>query len=274
MSYAPQNLLDVRDYVQTQTGLSDNDLGIVGDPAHKTGYHLGKDRTTSRDYSRQLARDIAGLTNAASASDIGNFSGLVALTAFLLDWARSGRANDPATGKPLIRAINGPAADGRAYRWDSQDGWEPEIRPEGDSHETHVHIEWFRDTEFMPKVWLFQEFFEGDDMFCAYGDKGSQKVVAMQVMVVNAGQRIGTSDNPYHDVDGNYGDATAKGLGALMGDDGRNYGPWQYAALHRLNSLPGPQGEPGKDGERGPKGDPGTFEGQEFIATGKFTHAL
>lgn len=271
MSYAPQNLLDVRDYVQTQTGLSDDDLGIVGDEDHETGYHLGKDRTTSRDYSRQLARDIAGLTNAASASDIGKFARLMALTAFLLDKAKSGQAKDPATGKSLIRAINGPAADGRAYRWDSQDGWKPEIKAKGDSHETHVHIEWFRDTEFMPKVWLFRGFFEGVNMFCKLNDTGNN-VLAMQIMVCRLGGTVGGSADKYADCNGSYNVGTAAGLGRILGMPGpvNNYGPWEYSALHVMGS-PGPQGKPGPKGD---KGDPGTFEGQEFIATGKFTHAV
>lgn len=267
MSYAPQNLLDVREYIQSQTGLSDNELGIVGDEYHDNGYHLGRDRLPPNDYSNRLPRDKAGLTNAASASDIGNFSRLKDLTSFILDRCRDGRITQ-------IRAINGPHFSGRAYRWDSQSNWEPQIKPKGDSHEWHAHLEWWRDTEYQDKVWMFREFFEGtggdDAMFCRLGDK-NDKVLAMQVMVVNAGGRVGSSADPYSDCDGQFGPNTSAGLSSVVGGNGDVYGPWQYAALHRRNSQPGPQGEPGVKGEKGDKGDPGTFVGATFTAVGTFT---
>lgn len=264
MSYAPQNLLDVREYIQAHTGLSDNDLGIVGDKYHTSGYHLGRDRLPANDYSNRLPRDKAGLTNAASASDIGNFSQLRELTSFVLDRCRDGRMTQ-------IRAINGPWFDGRAYRWDSQNNWQAVIKPRGDSHETHAHLEWWRDTEHQDKTWIFREFFEGDDaMFCRLGDK-SEKVLAMQVMIVDIGGRVGTSADPYADCDGSYGPNTSAGLSAAVGGGGDYYGPWQYAALHRKHSLPGPKGDKGDPGVKGDKGDPGTFVGATFTATGTFT---
>lgn len=88
-----------------------------------------------------------------------------------------------------------------------------------------------------------------DEMFCQLGDK-NDKVTAMQALVVMKGGRVGNSANALDDVDGSYGPATAAGLGALIGGDGKVYWPFQYAALHALHSgTPGPQG---------PKGDPGT----------------
>ncbi len=53
-------------------------LGIIGDTAHATlgvSYHLGKSQLTATAYSRQLPRDAAGLTEAASAIDLGKLNG-------------------------------------------------------------------------------------------------------------------------------------------------------------------------------------------------------
>ncbi len=153
MSYPPQTLLDLRDYLRAETGLSLNELGIVGDANHTYGYHLGEDRLPKDDYSARQKRDIAGLTDAASASDIGMFDRLVALTDYLVSEGRAGRAND-------IREIIGPATNGRAYRYDSLSGWNPQLRPQGDPHEWHCHVSWFRDSEFREKVSLFERFFD------------------------------------------------------------------------------------------------------------------
>lgn len=153
MSYAPQKLLDAREYLLDKTGLPDAGIGIVGDKGHTYGYHLGKDRIRSGDYSASLSRDKAGLSNGAAALDIGNFSKLVALTAFLVAEAKAGRAPD-------IREIIGPKSDGRAYRWDFHDD-EIEKRSDGDSHEWHIHISYYRDSERRDKTDLFRKFFEG-----------------------------------------------------------------------------------------------------------------
>ena len=160
MSFAPQTLLDLRDYLQAKTGLSDNELGIVGNEDHTYGYHLGEDRLPKDDYSARTKRDLAGLTDAASASDIGMFARLVEMTLWLVDEGRAGRAPD-------IREIIGPAYDGRAYRYDSLSGWNPQQRAQGDPHEWHTHVSWYRDSEFREKVSLFKRFFDaqGDDMF-------------------------------------------------------------------------------------------------------------
>lgn len=152
MSYAPQKLLDLRNYLQDRTGLSVNALGIVGDSSHTYGYHLGEDRLPDGDYSAQTARDRAGLSDAASASDIGNFNDLVALTAYLVAEARAGRAPD-------LRAVIGPHTDGRAYRWDFEDG-SVDKRADEDSHEWHAHLSWYRDSEHREKISLFRPFFD------------------------------------------------------------------------------------------------------------------
>lgn len=156
MSYAPATLLQARAYVKAQTGLGDGALGIVGDSAHRYGYHLGRDRLPASDYSRTTARDLAGLSDAASALDVGNFGGLRALTAFMVGEARAGRLGD-------VRELIGPGSDGRAYRWEHLGGWAAVRRAAGDSHEWHLHISYYRDSEQRSKLPPFQRFFEGTE---------------------------------------------------------------------------------------------------------------
>lgn len=200
MSYAPQSLLDVREYLRSRTGLSLASLGIVGDQAHTYGYHLGRDRLPADDYSRRTARDKAGLTNAAAALDIGNFGRLRELTAHLVRWARNGRLGD-------VREIIGPGSDGRAYRWDHLSGWSAVRRAAGDSHEWHTHISFYRDSEQRSKEPPFRAFFEGssdggDDMIgLSKGDSG-QAVKGLQVILKRSGHDPGP-------VDGQYGPKTA-----------------------------------------------------------------
>jgi hypothetical protein len=159
MSFAPQTLLDARAYLQPRTRLPLASLGIVGDAAHRGGYHCGRDRLIPDDYSARTARDRAGLTDAASALDIGSFPRLRELTAFLVTEARAGRLGD-------VRELIGPGSDGRAYRWDHLAGWSAVRRVAGDSHEQHLHISYYRDSERRSKLGPFQRFFEPreDDM--------------------------------------------------------------------------------------------------------------
>jgi hypothetical protein len=164
MSFAPQTLLDARAYLQPRTGLPWVSLGIVGGAAHKGGYHCGRDRLIPDDYSARLARDRAGLTDAASALDIGWFSRLVALTAHMVGEARAGRLPD-------VRELIGPWSDGRAYRWDHQAGWSAVRRPAGDSHETHLHISYYRDSERREKITPFRRFFEPQEDDVSWTEK-------------------------------------------------------------------------------------------------------
>lgn len=156
MTFAPQRLLQLRDYLHQQTGLPFVSLGIVGDSAHRGGFHCGRDRLITNDYSNRTARDRAGLTEAASASDTGNFRGLVALTKWAVGEARAGR-------RPDTREIIGPWSDGRAYRFDHLGGWAAQLRARGDSHESHMHESWYRDSEGRDKIRFYRPFFEEDD---------------------------------------------------------------------------------------------------------------
>jgi hypothetical protein len=153
MSFAPQTLLDARAYLQPHTGLSWVALGIVGSTGHTFGYHLGRDRLSADDYSARVTRDLAGLTDAAAALDVGSFPRLRELTAYMAAEARAGRLPD-------VRELIGPGSDGRAYRWDHLAGWSPVRRAAGDSHEWHLHISYYRDSEHRSKVAPFRAFFE------------------------------------------------------------------------------------------------------------------
>lgn len=166
MSSTPRSLLDARDYLAKRTGLSTASLGIVGDGAHRTGYHLGKDRIYSSsgaggdDYSvSESSRDRTGLSDYASALDIGNFNrgghSLRSLSLWLVDQCRRGTGDT----KDIREVIYTP--DGRTVkRWDRL-----HIRNSGDdSHLFHTHISYFRDSRSRDKTGLFRRYFEGDDM--------------------------------------------------------------------------------------------------------------
>jgi len=160
---APADLLSLRATVQRLTGIGDpNSLGIVGDGLHEHtgGYHEGRDvlsaigryhpgapaGSLNEDYSVRLSRDRAGLTNNASAMDIG------------FDWPKGGNAawlrfnnllvahlhgNEPSLA--AIRATN-YSPDGRTrLRTDRENGWATENST--DTVDVHTHLEWYRDTE-------------------------------------------------------------------------------------------------------------------------------
>ena len=86
MSYNPRTLQDLGAY---WTGKGGVNLGVVGDTGHTVGYHLGRDRIYGPggqgddDYSVKHRRDMAGLSGAASAIDLGRLNGeLTELYAF------------------------------------------------------------------------------------------------------------------------------------------------------------------------------------------------
>lgn len=168
MTYAPQSLTDLMAYLGSQ-GV--RNLGIVGGPTHTYGYHLGRDRVYgtggqgANDYSVQLARDKAGLSDAASAVDLGRvngeLTGLQQLTAWL--WAEC-QAEKPDTR--TIREVLG-SADGRTVRcWVAREAGGPTMLDNcaDASHLTHTHISFFRDTEAADQRPLFRRYFEEEDM--------------------------------------------------------------------------------------------------------------
>lgn len=157
MTFAPQSLLDLRAYLKPVTGLPDNDLGIVGDKFHKGGYHHGKSMLVSNDYSARTGRDKAGLTEAASAFDLGMFPKLRELSVWCVGQCQA-RHPDTLDIREIVYTPDGKVV----WRWDREHGNEPYIS--GDpSHLTHSHFSFYRDSEFRDKRPLFRRFFEGEN---------------------------------------------------------------------------------------------------------------
>lgn len=159
MTYAPAALKAAQTYLKGKTGLPWVSLGIVGDANHRGGYHQGKPNVPSTDYSRdESPRDENGLTGAASALDIGDFSqGGKTLRGLSLWIVGQCKAGAPDT-RDIREVIYSP--DGKTVkRWDRLG-----IRSSGDSsHLTHTHISYFRDSEARDKTGLFRRFFEPED---------------------------------------------------------------------------------------------------------------
>jgi hypothetical protein len=138
-------------------------LGIVGNAAHTSGYHLGRDRIYrippgkgDADYSVRTARDKAGLTNAAAAIDIGRFPRLIGLGRHLVRECIAGRETD-------IREVIAERGDGsHIWRWDRVTG---KVTGHFDSDELphHDHVSWFRDSQGRDKRPVFRSFFELPD---------------------------------------------------------------------------------------------------------------
>lgn len=158
MSYAPRCLLDLAACWIKHGGAN---LGIVGNAAHTSGYHIGKDRLYApgglgdQDYSNLFARDRAGLTDAASALDLGPGSlDLQAFTSWLFNQCMAG-----APGTDQIREVIGSADGLQVFGWSAV--LPDQLLPDyGDSsHLWHTHISYFRDTEYLEKVSLFDRYF-------------------------------------------------------------------------------------------------------------------
>ncbi|HEX7742799.1 MAG TPA: DUF1906 domain-containing protein, partial [Sphingobium sp.] len=145
MTYAPQDLLNVRAYLAAQTGLPDVALGIVGDEAHSnSGYHIGATGVASFDYSRDEANPLSRdnpdpLTAAASAVDLGgDFPRFREITLGLVAACEGG---DPRT-RDIREIIYTP--DGVNVRRYDREG----VRDTGDSsHLAHTHVSFYRDSE-------------------------------------------------------------------------------------------------------------------------------
>jgi len=146
---APADLVQLQKAILKATGLPAAAVGIKGDKKHAdkgVSYHLGKDqiKRSKHPYSARLQRDINGLTDAASAIDIGD------------DWPRGGReawkrfnnllvaalrAGDPAL--VTIRATNFSPDGSERKRADRQKAFR--VEGSDDNVDIHTHIEWYRD---------------------------------------------------------------------------------------------------------------------------------
>ncbi|MGV9214671.1 hypothetical protein ACTFTM_22645 [Micromonospora sp. RB23] len=152
MTRAPENLLALRRLLLTHLDnapgpddLDPAEVGIVGDPAHRGGYHCGSDRVVPNDYSVvESPRDRAGLTLDAAALDVGEFDvrsagGRHTLASFSV-WCVGQCAANAADTRDIREIIYSP--DGTTVkRWDRLGK-----RTSGDSsHRWHTHFSFFRD---------------------------------------------------------------------------------------------------------------------------------
>jgi hypothetical protein len=162
MTYAPDTIKAAQAYLKAQTGLPWAALGIIGDDDHDGGYHCGWDRRDTDadgnvdDYSwEESTRDSGHKTDAASALDVGNWSGLRAFSLWLVEQCKAG-----ALGTKDIREVIYSPDGHTVKRWDRLGK-----RTSGDtSHRSHTHISYHRDAEGRDKTALFKRYFEGDDM--------------------------------------------------------------------------------------------------------------
>jgi hypothetical protein len=162
MTYEPQALSDLQEYMHIQTGLPYNALGTVPDPDHDGGYHCGwdlrhlDDKGVLHDYSwQESSRDWNHKSDACRAFDCGSFDRLREMSIWLVDQCKAG-APDTLDFREIIYTPDGV----NVLRWDRLG-----VRSSGDSsHLSHTHFSFFADAEDNDKVSPFQRFFEGGGM--------------------------------------------------------------------------------------------------------------
>lgn len=268
MTSAPNNLLAVRQLLLTHLNIDPNtnrsqdlesdEVGIVGDPAHRGGYHCGSDRVVTNDYSVvESPRDQNGLSLYSCGLDVGLFQvGTHNLPSFS-NWLVNQCANNAPDTLDIREIIYSP--DGKIVkRWDRL-----RKRSTGDSsHLYHTHISFFRDaikvgrdqTPVFNRYLTTIDQLEDDTVFCKKGDK-SEAVKALQFALDRMGFNPGV-------VDGIYGDGTSLAviaMGKFVGSgmpNGDNFDAVRYVQLQicfakKYGAGPGPQGP------QGPKGDSG-----------------
>jgi hypothetical protein len=157
MSVNPPTLVELGNYWVKQGGTN---LGVVGNAAHTSGYHLGKDRIVLPDYSVSYARDKAGFSNAASAIDLGRLNGSLANLRKFSVWLVAELKSSPALRYDFREIIYSP--DGvKVQRYSAVDNAIHTGPGNGDSsHITHTHISYIRDSERRSKLPAFEKFFE------------------------------------------------------------------------------------------------------------------
>ena len=173
MSFAPKSITALSQFWTDRGGVP---LGIVGNQKHCSGYHLGRDRIYSacackpdgtcepgqfgNDYSVQHKRDKAGLTDAASAIDLGKLGGTLAGLYDFSEWLVKQCMADRTAYRDIREVIYWSASKGRVQRYSGVDNeihWGP---GNGDlSHKTHTHITFFRDSVARDKVPMFAPYF-------------------------------------------------------------------------------------------------------------------
>lgn len=167
MTYAPASLRNLAAYYAAQGGVN---LGVVGDAQHTQGYHLGRDRIYGpdgegdADYSIQSARDRAGLSDAASALDLGKLDDSFGALRRFTVWLGGQVLAETSDARDVRDVVGSP--DGAIVKcWiaGAAGGGTPVVRTNcaDDGHLTHTHISYFRDSEKRDKQALFQRYLEG-----------------------------------------------------------------------------------------------------------------
>jgi hypothetical protein len=171
MTFNPDTLLAARSFLLEHLDLHEgktvgadlepDEVGIKGDGPHArsgSSYHLGADQLRPDSYTiTESSRDRRGLSDAASALDIGEFEvkvggknhNLRTFSAWLVAQCKAGAA-DTAD----IREVNYCLDGVTVHRWDRLGR-----RSTGDSsHRWHTHISYFRDSEKRDKAGLFRRY--------------------------------------------------------------------------------------------------------------------
>ena len=160
VTYNPASLRALGAFWTAQGGVN---LGVVGDTAHAAkgySYHLGADQLAPTAYSIKTARDKAGLTNAASAIDLGRLGGtLSGLRKFSAWLVAEAQKDEPGTAdiREIIYTVDGKTV----LRWDRERGYAspPRAGEADDSHLTHTHVSFYRDAEARDKRPVFAPYF-------------------------------------------------------------------------------------------------------------------
>jgi hypothetical protein len=176
MTFAPPTLVTLGKYLVSQGAVN---LGIKGDTAHVAkgwSYHLGADDLAVGASSARLERDVAGLSNAASAIDIGKVGGSLVGLQKLSAWLSRECVNRAVDTLDLREVIYSPDGS-KVFRWDepTQQVYESKFVDgrwtQGDlSHRTHTHISYFRDAEFRDKTALFRRYWEDEVITAIKGE--------------------------------------------------------------------------------------------------------
>lgn len=161
MTYAPATIRELGAYWTQHGGVN---LGIVGDTSHVNGgvsYHLGRSDLREDAYSIVLQRDKAGLSEAASAIDLGKLDGSLFNLQIFSQWlVRQCQAHAPGT-RDIREVIYTPNGLAPIHRWSEPDQRIYTGAGQGDlSHLTHTHISFYRDSENRDKVGIFAPYFE------------------------------------------------------------------------------------------------------------------
>lgn len=164
MTYAPASISQLATFWRREGGVN---LGIVGDARHasRPSYHNGRDRIVAysrlnTDYTAMNVRDRSGLTNAASAIDLGALQGgFNHLRAFSVWLVGQCRINAP--GTPDIREVIYTRDGDTVLRWDRERGVKslPKAGEADRSHLWHTHISFYRDSEKRAKTQIFAPYF-------------------------------------------------------------------------------------------------------------------